>query len=148
MQIETRGFTLIELMIVVAIIGILAAIAIPMYGNLIAKSREGSTKANIGAIRLALSIYYGDNDGAYPMDAGSLDSLTTGGRYLQLMPPVVLPKSYNSPGHLTSTVVANGAADDSGGLLYDNDDSKPETWGNIAVNCTHEDIRGDVWSTY
>ena len=64
----TKGFTLIELMIVVAIIGILAAIAIPQFANLVAKSQEGRCKANLGTIRSALSIYYGDLEGNYPTD--------------------------------------------------------------------------------
>ncbi|MDO8734379.1 MAG: type II secretion system protein, partial [Elusimicrobiota bacterium] len=61
-----KGFTLIELMIVVAIIGILAAIAIPKFADLIKKSKEGSTKGSLGAIRSALTIYYGEQEGVYP----------------------------------------------------------------------------------
>ena len=63
-------------MIVVAIIGILAAIAIPQFAQLISKSQEGATKGNLGTIRSALSIYYGDTEGRYPEDDGL--SLTAG----------------------------------------------------------------------
>lgn len=68
-----KGFTLIELMIVVAIIGILAAIAIPKFADLIKKSKEGSTKGSLGALRSALTIYYGEQEGTYPV--ASLDAL-------------------------------------------------------------------------
>ena len=55
-----KGFTLIELMIVVAIIGILAAIAIPNFLKFQAKSKQSEAKANLGAIYTGQISYFGD----------------------------------------------------------------------------------------
>lgn len=61
-----KGFTLIELVTVSAIIGLLAAIAIPKFADMIDRARIAVLKANLGALRAALSIYYADTEGTMP----------------------------------------------------------------------------------
>ena len=57
-----KGFTLIELMIVVAIIGILAAIAIPNFLKFQAKSKQSEAKTNLKAVYTAETSYFGENN--------------------------------------------------------------------------------------
>jgi type IV pilus assembly protein PilA len=59
---KNKGFTLIELMIVVAIIGILAAIAIPNFLGFVSKARRSEVKSNLEAIYRAELAYFGEKD--------------------------------------------------------------------------------------
>jgi len=53
-----KGFTLIELVIVIAILAILAAVAIPKFVDLSKKARMATAESEIGALRAAASLYY------------------------------------------------------------------------------------------
>jgi len=135
-----RGFTLIELMIVVAIIGILAAIAIPKFAELIRKSNEGASKGNLGSIRSALSIYYGDMEGVYPYTS---DALTISGKYLSTVPKAKTP-NYHAD---SSVPVLQTTTNDGAGWSYNSTSTDPN-FGVILVNCSHTDSKGTQWSTY
>jgi len=65
-----RGFTLIELMIVVAIIAILAGILIPNFVNARSQAQTAACESNLRAIATALELYYADNQ-VYPTASGA-----------------------------------------------------------------------------
>lgn len=141
-----KAFTLVELMIVVAIIGILAAIALPKFSSLVDKSKEGYTKGALAAIRTALSVYYADTEGRYPAD--DLAVLTVSAKYIAVFPPTKLPGT----SHANSNTITTGPdlaslITDTGGWAYLSNSADPD-WGRLAVNCRHADAGANAWSSF
>lgn len=75
MKAVNKGFTLIELMIVVAVIGVLAAIAIPQYQNYVAKSELAAAYATVSAMKVNYEDYIANNSEA-PADATAIGGPT------------------------------------------------------------------------
>lgn len=149
-----KAFTLIELMLVVAIIALLAAIAIPKFANLVVKAKEAAIQGHLGSLRSALTIYYADNEGNYPHPS-DLGVLTIGAKYVEKFPRIKIPTTSNhnffsNPGFIPNSL-----------------DPMPHDWDNldswvywtplvgprrgthqILVGCRHTDSKGTIWSTY
>jgi type II secretion system protein G len=66
-----KGFTLVELMVVVVIIGVLVAIIVPIYGNVSANAKERACDANVRTLSGAAAMYHAEH-GTWPADPAAL----------------------------------------------------------------------------
>jgi general secretion pathway protein G len=105
-RLRGRGFTLIEIVVVMAILGLLLTIALPRYLQTIDRGKEQVQRQNLAVMRDAIDKYYGDN-GQYPE---SLDELVAR-HYLRRVP--------EDPVHGSSKWVVIASPDSEKAGVYD-----------------------------
>jgi general secretion pathway protein G len=85
-----KGFTLVELLIVVVILGILAAVVVPQFTNATSEATAGNLRAQLTSIQNQIELYAARNNGTYPFPtaagAATWTNLTTSGAYLKAAP--------------------------------------------------------------
>lgn len=111
---NTKGFTLIELMVAVAILGILAAIAMPAYGRYVVRGKLSEVGAALSDARLRQEQYYADNRN-YGAAAGACGAVPANGQYFTI---TCLVGATNQTYTLTATGMADAGLGAAGDYVY------------------------------
>lgn len=109
-----KGFTLIELMVVMTIVALLIAVAVPRYFHSVDKARESTLRHDLNVMREAIDKFYGDHE-RYPASLEELVSL----HYLRAVPPDPITGSRETWVLIAPEVNVNGVEAGSAGAVYD-----------------------------
>jgi len=143
---KQAGFTLVELLIVVIILGILAAVVIPQFNSAANESKEAALASNLATVRQAIEMYKVQHDDAFPdgdtdfvlqlTDTTGADGATTGSTY----GPYIRNAMPNEPFSGSNVMKYDVAIDNTGGWLFNS------TTGQFQANNTDTGPSGIVLS--
>lgn len=96
---KSRGFTLTEVLVVMAILGVLAGIALPVTNSFVGKAREAACVKNLGGLGTALQMYLQEHNDKMPILVSGRSSKTEEGDFLEtvLLPYVDSPDAFLCP---------------------------------------------------
>jgi prepilin-type N-terminal cleavage/methylation domain-containing protein len=140
---SNRALTLVELIIVLALIGIIAAVAIPKYGQLLEKANLGASLGNLSSLRSAVSVYYATfmkfPDSVDPGAAPQFGAVLNGSA------PYVMsryPAAHPPYGNNIETGTYDSPTGSKSGWYYNS------IKGSVFINSVEHDSDGNVYSAY
>lgn len=118
--VSQKGFTLIELVIIIVVLGILAAVAIPKYQDITSQAKDASCRASLGALRSGITIWYANK--AVTTGTATYPSLvairTVDSVMAQALPRNPYQLSTNAPDSIVTGVTKGTIVGARGGWAY------------------------------
>ncbi|MDR0486420.1 MAG: type II secretion system GspH family protein [Elusimicrobiota bacterium] len=141
---QKRGFSKIEIAAMFIIFTLCLIFSFFKFNSILDSAEEEAAKRNLISLRMTISSYYNDNNGAYP--SADIERELINGKYLPKIPPLKI--KHHSKTEKISIFKENQTEDD-GTWVYvpqASQDGKKRA-GDFYINCSHKNSDGNIWSS-